>query len=761
MHNIKRSSPYQGESSVLHHFSGLQRQITTLDMQPQMERSPPDEVKPLLSHAGAYRDVLHHSLTLRFVLPSLNTVTAIGVYLPLSQRIWSSSDKEYAVATHCHQCRKPLKHGAWLTPYEQGAIWLCDDHLDQPDTRRIQDILDWWFYTPWWQSLSDKYANKTRIAPFCDTLIFIAMAHRIIQLEGFHKSDAPGATKERLRSLWRGIEGHKKPDDDLLQQMLSDALRPERWPDAQQLAQNLINVTLSKPGNWANVVNQTVANRWLDLRDGYATGILAALPWVSQRDAEKPAAASITCAGFAKPKQRGDLLLRVTSKTTLSERKFPVIRYHFTDKLGHVFRWDASLPSAPSLTVDAWYTMTGTIRDHLPQGQGIITLLYHCTRIEQASNDTLPPCFLAPEKIKQINDRAELQWQLHDINGHITGLTYVRITRSWQEGGTPLHFDITLPWPLQSCIPLLTAMESAGSARAQAALANPEQARLDPKHDKSLLRLMPQLQSPQDITAPISGYWVDDGYTEFGQSHHKDNARDGASPMERQWRKPHWFPHLADAQSHARKLMMGRITHVEIGAPTLACADFNMRGSSNYPIFIDAARRRGVHFLYEIDTQKIIPISIQGLTILSQKPEHASWPTQAHYTLKGVGFLLYPPQAFLVADSTLSTASMFQRHPAVQKLDASISVRSLTISLPERARKVWYHAPADEITLHYLRLLGARCWYVTSPGVVDTGQESTMFDKAPPTAHPALNEDSWMRWMQHEMEAERLSRAIA
>lgn len=771
---LNKQAPYQGLPAVLHHFTPLQQGIKPDEAQPGLTHSPPNNVVKCLDLDGRHRDVLYHTLNLSFTLPKLQNHTPLGVYLPRSERIWFSTEKEYSIDlnAHCEKCNKKLSQGAWLLPYATGAKWFCSCILPEPRLNNLVAILDWWHYRPWWADLEGRYTNKQRIAPFCDTKLFIAMSKRLIDAEGFHRSDAPGATKERLRSLWRGIEGQELPGDPVLQQMCLDSLHPERWPDAIQEADNLIAATLSTPGRWAEIVKDATSQPWLDLRDGYLTGVLAAIPANTKRKTENHVLTQQSSEGFGAPKQRGTLKLKVIQSTRMEQRKYPAIRYLFSDHDGRLFRWDASLPSAPTLMPDTWYTMDATIREHLHQGHSVLTLIYHCTHFDVSDDSAPTPCFTKTSSQRALKDAITLSWQNHNETGGIDGLSYVNIERSWTEEERTHHFSVTLPWPIVCIKPILDAINAVGLHRSEHTT-SPHTAlgALDPKLDKALLKALEGIAPPSALSAdkwPVLGYWVDDGYTTFAGSHHKDTARDGASPMERQWRKPHWFFEMGEAQSHSRKLMMGRISTLRFQAPVVACCDLAMRGEPTYPIFLDAARNRGVNFLYEWDTGRILPLTPDGAEIIEQRPEHAPWPTQAHYHLKGRQFLLYAPTPLdlrgdvLHGAITRDRASLLQPHPILletQKRHTPLTVRDFLNAMIESSQRAWLYAPADPLTCYYLRMLGAKCWWVSETGAVDTGVSSETV-KGPARSLPCDDPHTWCDWLT-ELKELNTDRAIA
>lgn len=759
MFRMRRTIPYQGQPAVMYQFTAYQRRFPDPLNQPQFTCSAPDTVTTLYSLDRAdSRDVLCAKAEIEVPIPSCGKHKVLGLFPPKSQTTLFTCEQEYPQGDRCHQCHRAFTHGAVLLSHDQGAAWYClctmGEHADVISF--TLDLLDWWHYAPWWQALTDKYIAKQRVAPFCHTLLFVAMAERLISLEGFHKSQAPSPTKERLRSLWRGEQCDDSITDPTLLRMYEDALHPEKWPEATLRAQTLCDLAArDQQSDWGKTVQRLSASPWLDLRDSLAVGILAAIPAVSSRHVDQHVVQESTGSGFGSPRQRGQLLLKIVKRHPLTERTYPAIRYTFQNKNGQFFRWDASLPGAPELDVDHWYRLQGTIRAHLPHGNGVLTTLYHCTDWVLADDDTEEPVFISPSAKQQQSDKVSLQWQLHDGDGRIDGHTYATVSRQWYEDDAPRVMEVVLKWPFYDLSPILKALNGMGLVRDQ----------LDKQKDKALRRELNKHTVPASLTGFVHGFWVDDAYTSLGTAHLTETARDGASPMERQWRRPHWFEQSSDALAHARRLTMGRLLTVEHQDPAVALSALSLRGDPSYPTFLQMARQRGIHFLWEQDKQSIVPLSLKDATIIEAKPEHAAWPSQSHYSLKGINILGFS-QPLPTCHDVVSPGAFLLPHPAAVETGKAISVRDLIQHKREHSRPVWYYAQLDEITAYYLRKMGARCWFVTKERELEIGLTLEMRRELGPRAEdivtqvlpdetPATKHQSWSHWLTTQIAAQQ------
>lgn len=751
--SLKRIAPVQGQKSVAHHFAQYQHRFLSM-LQPRLLFPEPSHLHPFCTEDKLCKELLSYTLELSIPFPPEHPII-LGFWLPQSQTTYFTQQQDYARSEQCHYCNADLNRGAILTPLLKGAVWSCGCHLNAVDLQYSENtlhLLDWWHHPGWWQSLFSKYVTKEALPPFCSMLLFVAMAQRLIEVEGFKKSSEPHSTRERLRALWRNDALEPGPDDPVLKQMVCDALHPERWPASIEKAKSIaLEAKQSRNANWREKVEQATSSAWVDLRDNMKTGVLCALPVSSHLSSDTTSSQSQSQA-FGSLKQRGWLKLKLTQKQEYSDRKFPIVRFTFRDDAKRTFRWDASLPSAPDVNVNTWYYLQGTIREHVDTLSGVITQLYRCADFKEVGAEAAIPDFLPTAKSTAKRDVATLTWQLHDVNGRIDGKSYAQISRVWIEDDIQRSIDVVSAWPFDDATEksLVQAMQEIGLQR--------EGYSLDKKKDKSLLRILADHAPPTEFTGSIVGHWIDDAYAHTSETHLNETARDGASPSERQWRKPHWFFESSQAQSHARRLTMGRWLTVEIKHPVLVYADLSLRGSPSYPDFISAARKRGANFLLGESGSAPSPLTLSGAIILKAQHEHASWPNQAHYTLKGKNILIVP---HLSGYSTALMKNQLRAHPAglERNKPGQLSVRDIVLNGVESSRDAWFYANVDNVTTYYLRRLGCRCWVVGVNNTLDTGDK--LIEAEIPPLDPHLNTSGWTQWLSDlvafEAETRRMS----
>lgn len=745
---LKRVSPVQGERSVSHHFTQYQQQFTTVSCQPTLSLPHPSHLHPFCTEDRKQcKQLLSHTIILTVPLPIL-AQRILGFSLPLSKKITFIHEQEYAASEQCHYCHGSLKKGGLLVSFSKGAVWGCGCHLESVNAKQVAAViplLDWWYHAGWWQSLFDNVLAKKQPPPFCSTLLFIAMSDKLIEQEGFHKANEHRPTRDRLRSLWWHDVKEHHPSVPVLSQMVLDALHPERWPQAIEKAQAILDeAKQTRNINWLDKINAATKKPWVDLRDNLFTGILAAIPGsLKNRQVNSLPNNGKNSSRFGAIKQRGALKLRILQQDIFEKREYPIKRILMINDDHQLFRWDASLSSAPELILGKWYTVTGTIRGYIHSHQGEITQLYHCTSfIESTQEDAAPP-FLPPKKVQSKRDLSTLTWQLHDENGRINGVTYAQINRVWLESEKQCAISCVVQWPFnENTINLLyQEMRKNGITR--------KSNTLEPQFDKGLIALVKKNDIPEKFKSKVCGHWVDDAYAHPHETHMKETARDSAPPNERQWRKPHWFFDSALALSHARRLTMGRWLTLQCDNPTLIFTDLNLRGSPSYPDFLDAARRRGINFMLSEGSDVVTPLSLQGMTILERQHAHAQWPNQAHYTLKGKNLLIFSK---LTPCKVTDPALLLQPHPAsINRQPPHVSVRDIVNGSHDQARMLWHYIAADEITIYYLKKLGCRCWVVTNDGV-DIGEQILPL---PTLSDPNTDLISWTRWLVDAIEKER------
>lgn len=582
LHELKleKKSPYQGKRAVEHHIALLQSTFSFDEKGPVLIAHSPNTVKPFTSSDMlSTKELLLHNIVVKVPVPE-TPFKILGFTLPLSKKVYFTTDKECPSPEKCYFCNSK-KSKYTLIALKSGAAWTCGcnmnihkrHHLD-----KIIDVLDWWENEIWWSTLFDKYIKKDKPSPFCNVHIFIFMAYRLISLDGFHRADSGQSTREKLRAFWRADPTDPIYPDEALLNMSKDALHAERWPDSVTLSKKIIETGLaSKNIAWKEKIQQATSSDFIDVRDPLITGILAALPAYFHIEEKKkirglPEGREST--PFGKEKQRGVLKLMLISQQTLDMRKYPTVRFVFINEHHQIFRWDASLDSAPELNNKQWYLLQGTIRRHSLSNNGHVTHIYHCKDIRPCDQKTPQPPFIpiSPTTIKR--DEVTVSYSLNDVDGRIDGRTYVKIERIWLEEGRQHDLTVFSSWPLQNIEKeLINLITSKGLHRSTF--------NLDPLKDKSLINALKCIPEQPYISQHLEGYWVDDAYADPTETHLRETARAGASQTEQILRKPHWFSEHASAQQHGRKLMMGRVIHARFKYPEFALCDFSIRAFSS------------------------------------------------------------------------------------------------------------------------------------------------------------------------------------
>jgi hypothetical protein len=297
-----------------------------------------------------------------------------------------------------------------------------------------------------WKAWDASYAAGGRVPLWFPVHVFLAMAERLTQHEGFVKASLPNATRSRI------VEAINTPElitDRPLAYYVAHALETERLagrPEYKKARAIVAHYRAIVAKNEFDARAQDICMKeWLRLDHGAALGVLAALPSTYARQLKTTSSPTLN-AYFGVLKARGTLKLKVC-RCFPYEGEHLATYYTLMDDQGRTFRWRAASAPREDMSEGAWITLVGTIKQHSDYRGVKQTELTRCTDIVPTTQAMPAPTFTSEVDTRPVKDTWNFSLTERAPSGDIDGHVYWRIERTWKEAGKIRGIETVVPVP--------------------------------------------------------------------------------------------------------------------------------------------------------------------------------------------------------------------------------------------------------------------------------------------------------------------------